>query len=138
MVSAGDFLYQRWSTDPRMIPMDEIAAFKDALGPLDNDQFVTVSCFPSIDQSSCDIAEKYRDWFADHWSLRSLQSENGANLPPDLVNRVWIYTQAEQNRPSGAVRLHKALDEAGMNPGYRLNGGMGSHDFGFCVGPSHQ
>jgi hypothetical protein len=135
-VSASDFLYQRWSTDPRSISASEVDLFVAALPPYDKTQILTVFCFPD-DPSSCAIAGRYQDWFADHWSLQpGPQYETSADYHPDLSNRIWIYTQFTHDRPTGAIALHKALQDMGMNPGYRLNSEMGPNKFGFAVGRS--
>jgi hypothetical protein len=139
LVSAVNFLYIRWSIDPRLIPASEIDHFTAALGKYDPTQIITVFCFKA-DPSSCAIAGQYQTWLADHWSMgRGPQFESDAKCPRELVNRVWVYTQFVHDRPSGAITLHKALDQAGMNmdPGYRLNGAMGPNAFGFGVGCSH-
>jgi hypothetical protein len=136
LISLGQFLYLRWSIDPRRIPPTELDSFVAALGKYDPTQTVIVFCFKS-DPSSCAIAGRYQDLIADHWSV-----ERGPNLEfdrtctPDLVNRVWVYTESTHDRPSGAVTLHRALDAAGMNPGYRLNSAMDKDHFGFGVGCS--
>jgi hypothetical protein len=136
VIHVGQFTYKRLTVDPRAISADKVDAFKTALGPYDGRQTVTVFCFPS-DRSSCDLAAKYRDWFADHWNLAAPQLEPSGNYPADLYNRVWVYTKFEYDRPSGAIRLHSALDRAGMNPGYRVNSSMDQYNFGFAVGRSH-
>ncbi|MFZ2063260.1 MAG: hypothetical protein WAU82_19790, partial [Candidatus Binatus sp.] len=43
-VAAGQFFYIRWTTDPRMVPADEIESFKATLPPYDASQLVTVFC----------------------------------------------------------------------------------------------
>jgi hypothetical protein len=136
LLSASSFLYDRWSIDPRTVPASEVDRFTTALGKYDPTQTITVFCFKG-DPASCAIAGRYQDWLADHWSAeRGPNFESDTLCTPDLVNRVWVYTQFTHDRPSGAITLHKALDAAGMNPGYRLNGAMDQNHFGFGVGCS--
>ena len=105
-------------------------------------EFVSVEC---EDLSGCILASKYRDWFADHWSLAPptkcptecvAGGQPPAELQPDadLINRVWIVTQSEANRPMGAIALHSALRDAGLNPGYRIAHCLSPKEFIFVVG----
>ena len=46
LVSVGQFLYIRWSVDPREIPPGEVDRFVARLPSYDKTQVLTVSCFP--------------------------------------------------------------------------------------------
>jgi hypothetical protein len=143
MLSAGQFLYQRWSIDSREIPADQLVAFKEALSPFASDEVISVVCFQQ-DHSSCRIAGQYRDLLSDTWSLADRVTDSQMPLvcqesDPNvagLKGRIWVVTTSEHDRPKGARALHDELFQFRMHPGYRNCPAFGPTEFALIVGVS--
>ena len=98
-------------TDARLLPFAAGSTFFSGL-PVNTEQSCKVLCFP-FEPMSCNIAARYRDRLADHWTPDGPIVFDYSN--PANFKGISIIAQSEK-RPSGALLLRSQFRSLGVEP----------------------
>ncbi len=102
------------NADARLLPFSKPDFFKGL--PADPAESFRMVCF-AYDPWSCNIAARYRDRLAEHWTPeRTVISD----MNPAPIKGITIGTRSER-RPAGALALRQGLRDLGMEVGFPID-----------------
>jgi hypothetical protein len=124
------------TSDLRLAPFAQGSKFFDGF-TIDTHQSFKMICFP-YDPSSCNIAARYRDRFADFWTPDGSTVFDQSN---PATFRGFSILAISEKRPSGALLLRERFRSVGIEPQFPIVTGsaakqlrLGPNDFAVWVG----